>query len=339
MTTDAQKCPILLLMSSNRQNRVLTKKFFRVQLAQKSPLPHVADVAGVAATSATPWRSWLPRPPRCGRGTATLTRRKRGKRGCHATATPLPHLDVTATRGSHAPSHARNPCLYTKKTVKALVGKNHTETHTDWFSHATGASLSTPPQPGWLLEPLVAFVTLRSECYVRIGCVGLDALRSLHTDRYVCIGCVALDALDALRSLHTDRIVCIGCVALDALRSLHTDRIGCIGCVALDALRCMRCVRYIQIATCASVALRSLFSDRFVCIGCMRCVARVNRIVWLPNAAHLRWAAATRAVCGPCMVLTARWHVSQSGNPVTCLKNRVFGQNACFPCRILKKHV
>ena len=107
MTTDAQKCPILLLMSSNRQNRVLTKKFFRVQLAQKSPLPHVADVAGVAATSATPWRSWLPRPPRCGRGTATLTRRKRGKRGCHATATPLPHLDVTATRGSHAPSHVR----------------------------------------------------------------------------------------------------------------------------------------------------------------------------------------------------------------------------------------
>ena len=109
MTTDAQKCPILLLMSSNRQNRVLTKKFFRVQLAQKSPLPHVADVAGVAATSATPWRSWLPRPPRCGRGTATLTRRKRGKRGCHATATPLPHLDVTATRGSHAPSHAPPP--------------------------------------------------------------------------------------------------------------------------------------------------------------------------------------------------------------------------------------
>ena len=122
MTTDAQKCPILLLMSSNRQNRVLTKKFFRVQLAQKSPLPHVADVAGVAATSATPWRSWLPRPPRCGRGTATLTRRKRGKRGCHATATPLPHLDVTATRGSHAPSHAHNGLRirYTQRYVYAI---------------------------------------------------------------------------------------------------------------------------------------------------------------------------------------------------------------------------
>ena len=69
------------------------------------------------------------------------------------------------------------------------------------------------------------------------------------------------------------------------------------------------------------------------------CDTRVNRIVWLPNAAHLRWAAATRAVCGPCMVLTARWHVSQAAKPVTCLKNRVFGQNACFACRTLKKHV
>ena len=65
------------------------------------------------------------------------------------------------------------------------------------------------------------------------------------------------------------------------------------------------------------------------------CDTRVNRIVWLPNAAHLRWAAATRAVCGPCMVLTARWHVSQAAKPVTCLKNRVFGQNACFACRTL----
>ena len=69
------------------------------------------------------------------------------------------------------------------------------------------------------------------------------------------------------------------------------------------------------------------------------CDTRVNRIVWLPSAAHLRWAAATRAVCGPCMVLTARWHVSQAAKPVTCLKNRVFGQNACFACRTLKKHV
>ena len=72
------------------------------------------------------------------------------------------------------------------------------------------------------------------------------------------------------------------------------------------------------------------------------CVARVNRNGWLPNAAHLRWAAATRAVCGPCMVLTARWHVSQAANPVTCLKNRVFGQTPVLPvepCRTLKKLV
>ena len=48
---------------------------------------------------------------------------------------------------------------------------------------------------------------------------------------------------------------------------------------------------------------------------------------------------ATNATSGykpPRMVRTPRWHVSQAANPVTCLKNRVFGQNACFPCRILK---
>ena len=202
---------------------------------------------------------------------------------------------------------ATQPMFVHQKTVKALVGKNHTETHTDWFSHATGASLSTPPQPGWLLEPLVAFLTLRSECYVRIGCVGLDALRSLHTDRYVCIGC---GAFVALRSLHKDRYVCIGCGAFVALR--------CVACVAYRSLRMhrLRCVR--------CVALHRL-----------RCVVRVNRIVWLPNAAHLRWAAVTRAMCGPYMVLTPRRHVSQAANPVTCLKNRVFGQNACFACRTL----
>ena len=131
------------------------------------------------------------------------------------------------------------PMFVHQKTVKAFVGKNHTETHTDWFTHATGASLSTPPQPGCLLEPLVAFLTLRS-----VRCV-----------RHIQIVTYASVALRCMRCVRYIQIVTYASVALRWLRCVRYIQIVTYASVAL---RWLRCVRYIQIVTYASVALRWL---------------------------------------------------------------------------------
>ena len=174
--------------------------------------------------------------------------------------------------------------------------------------------------------------TLRSVCNERNVSNATHATqrnRCVRSDLYATNATHATNATDAYVAICMQRTQRMQRNATDVYVAICTK-----ACYGFNAIALTQHLRRCD-TSLARVVVITERSTRALHTTLCICDTRVNRIVWLPNAAHLRWAAATRAVCGPCMVLTARWHVSQAAKPVTCLKNRVFGQNACFACRTL----